>query len=84
MPVDVNRRLDARMAKLLLHVGQGGTPLKEDRSEGMTQVMKTDLADTGLRQLWNEQAVVEVVWIENASIGRWKHQLVGDVRFASS
>jgi hypothetical protein len=28
--------------------------------------------------------VVEVVWIENASIGRWKHQLVGDVRFASS
>lgn len=47
MPVNVYRHLNGVMSHLFLDVGQGLALLDEERSEGVAEVMQTDMPKSG-------------------------------------
>jgi hypothetical protein len=50
VPVDINGNLDGVMTHLVLYVRQGLPLLNEERSEGMTQVVDTDVSKPAFRE----------------------------------
>ena len=50
VPINIDRDLNAAVPHLLLHVGERGSSLDEERSERMAKIMQADFADTSLGQ----------------------------------
>ena len=68
VPINIDRDLNAAVPHLLLHVGERGSSLDEQRSERVAKVMKSDVADTSLGQHRQKVAMVEIIAVEDGAL----------------
>jgi hypothetical protein len=73
--VDVYRHLDGAVPHLVLDVGERGSALDEQTTEGVTQIVKPNPSQAGVLERGQEIAVVKVIRVEDATLRRWEVML---------
>ena len=65
MPVGVDCDLNRAVSHLLFYVGKGRSPLNQQASEGMAQVVESKSPEASVLYGWQEVALDKVVWVKH-------------------